>query len=299
MCINSAVPHQQQVTALVQWLSVQAARTAHPETVWKTNTDFSSLSFSSLPFFPGTGKPQEGSMAAAEPSSAHLLPTESSFVWRKFVTKMCQSPFLVPELCTVARAEWKPWRLQRHVLVDGYSLGHKNHRDLHLAGNTWWCFYGWRRRICPYIQCTPCGKEQVYWIRLSGVKVVKSASNYFVSHQTTFFTSISPASQIMISISTQCRYIYNNKMSIHCFLIYLRNYLLTALSTLVAWKNTATHMVRRYANSSNLVGSKYPTVLNLLWVDALNCKGCCKAAAAGGQKQAEDFLWCKLWCWES
>lgn len=88
------------------------------------------------------------------------------------------------------------------------------------------------RRIHPYIQCTACGNKRVYWIRLSGVKVLKSTSNYFISHQTTFFTSISPASQIMISISTQCWYIYN-KMPIHCFLIYLRIYLLTGLSTLV------------------------------------------------------------------
>lgn len=168
---------------------------------------------------------------------------------------MCWSPFLVRELCTVARAEWKTWRLQSSVLVDGYCLGHKNHRGLHLAGveTPYGVSMALRRRIHPYVQCTACRNKWVYWIRLSGVKVVKSASNYFVSRQTTFFTSLSPASQIMISISTQCWYIYNNKMSIHCFLTHLRNYLLTGLSTLVAWKNTATHMIRKYTNPSNLV----------------------------------------------
>lgn len=87
VCINPAVPHQQQVTVLVQWLCVQAARTAHPGTVWKTDMDLCQSFFSILPFSPGTGKPQEGSMAAAEhssASSAHLLPTKSSFVRRKF-----------------------------------------------------------------------------------------------------------------------------------------------------------------------------------------------------------------------
>lgn len=253
-CINSAVSHQQQVTALVQGICVQAASTAHPGTVWKMSTDLCQ-SFSSLSFSPGTGKPQESSMAAAEPSSAHLMLTKSLSVRRKFISKMCQSPFLVPELCTAARAEWKPWRLQSSVLMYECCLGLKNHRGLHLArvetpdGD----HMALRRRILPYIQCTACGNEWLHRIRLSGVKAVKSASNYFVSCQTAFFTSISPASQIMISISKQCQYIYNNKMSIHCFLIYLKNYLLIGLSTLVAWKNTATPMVRKHTNFSNLV----------------------------------------------
>lgn len=92
MCINSAVSHQQQVTALVQWLCVQAVRIAHPETVWKTNTDLCQ-SFSSLSFSPGTGKPQEGSKAAAGPGCAHLMPTESPFMWRKFISKNAKSLF--------------------------------------------------------------------------------------------------------------------------------------------------------------------------------------------------------------
>lgn len=157
--------------SLAAGLCVQAASTAHPGTVWKTNTDLCQ-SFSSLSFSPGTGKTQESSMAAAEPSSAH------PFVWRKFVSKMCQSPFLVPELWAVARAEWKPWGLQSRVLMDGCCLGHKNHRGLHLARveTPDGVSMALRRRIHPYIQCTACGNEQLYWIRLSGVKAVKSAS---------------------------------------------------------------------------------------------------------------------------
>lgn len=102
------------------------------------------------------------------------------------------------------------------------------------SGNTLWCFYGFEKKDSPLHSVHSLQEQVGVLIRLSGVKVVKSASNYFVSRQTTFFTSISPASQITISISTQCWYIYINKMSIHCFLTHLRNYLLTGLSTLVA-----------------------------------------------------------------
>lgn len=225
--------------SLAAGLCVQAASTAHPGTVWKTNTDLCQ-SLSSLSFSPGTGKTQEGSMAAAEPSSAH------PFVWRKFVSKMCQNPFLVPELWAVARAEWKPWGLQSRVLMDGCCLGHKNHRGLHLARveTPDGVSMALRRRIHPYIQSQPVGTSSCTGL---------GCQEWRLSSQLPFFTSISPASQIMISFSKQCQYIYNNKMSVHWFLIYLRNYCLTGLSTLVAWKNTATHMVRKYANPSNLV----------------------------------------------
>lgn len=161
---NSTVPHQQQVMVLVQGLWVRAASAPHPGAAWKMDTDLCLSLFANLPFCPGTGKPQKGSTAGAEHSSAgsaHLMPMQSPFVWWKFSAARLQmrcSPLLAPELCKVVRAEQKTqleqhvsWGLQSCVLVDGYCLGRRDRRDLNLAGVTWGCFCGFGKRSAPLL----------------------------------------------------------------------------------------------------------------------------------------------------
>ena len=168
---NSTVPHQQQVMVLVQGLCVQAASAPRPGAVWKMDTDLRQSLFSSLPFSPGTSKPPTGSMASADHSSAGsacLTPMKSPFVWRKFSAahlRMRCSPLLVPELCKVVRAEQKmqleqhvSCRLQSYVPVDGYCLGHRNHRGLHLLGLTGGCFCGFGKRNSTLLTVHSLGK---------------------------------------------------------------------------------------------------------------------------------------------
>lgn len=59
------------------------------------------------------------------------------------------------------------------------------------------------REVHPSLPCTACGNEQVYWIRLLGVKVVDSASKFFICIFPTFH------------VLMQCQYIYSKKISIH------------------------------------------------------------------------------------
>lgn len=240
MCINSAVSHQQQVTALVQWLCVQAIRTAHPETVWKTNTDLCQ-SFSSLSFSPGTGKPQEGSKALMPQrapsrggSSSPNVPKPFSGAW---AVHSGQSRMKTLEAAEQCPGGWiLPWPQESQKPSPCRS------------GNTWWGFYGFEKNS-PLHSVHSLWEYQVYWIMLSGMKVVSFQLLCQLSNNIFHLYILCLPNND--SVSTQCQYIYNNKISIHCFLIYLRNYLLTGLSTLRKYSHT--HLVRKYTNLSNSV----------------------------------------------